>query len=56
MTMFTLTQWLTLIAGPALGLAVCCLVTKGVCAMEDRKIRRYSEMEKRLEEIRKMPD
>ncbi len=54
--LFTLHQWLELIAGPALGWAVCYLVTSGVCTMEDRKIRRYSELDKRLEEIRKMPD
>ncbi len=54
--MFTLTQWLTLAAGPAIGFAVCYLVATGAGSLVDRDVKRYSQVDKRLEEIRGMPD
>jgi len=47
--MFTLTQWLQLAATIAIPAGVAYLVTKGTCAMVDRDIRRYREIDKVLE-------
>jgi hypothetical protein len=47
--MFTLTQWLQLAAVIILPCIAAWLVTKGTCAMVDRDIRRYREIDKVLE-------
>jgi hypothetical protein len=47
--MFTLTQWLQLGATMAIPAVLAWLVTRGTCAMVDRDIRRYREVDKVLE-------
>jgi hypothetical protein len=55
--MFTVHQWLELAAIVIIPFIVAHIVTKGVCAYEDRRTARQSrELNARLEEISRMPE
>lgn len=56
-SLFTLHQWLELAAIVVIPMVVMYLIGKFAWSIEDRRHQKYSsEIDKRLEEIRRMPD